>query len=166
MDFRRLLRVACGLGLVVAIAAVALPVRAETLPEKTSKMERLMRADDYNFKNSKSPSVWSIPFTGKHMSNVKVILAVSEESNSDLIVVFVTVAEKRHLPATADFMRKLLDENHQLDRVKVGYDADGDLFVREDASLRVVDEAELKTIVDQVFKSADEVYGMVEPNLQ
>ena len=166
MDFSRLLRMACGLGLVAVMAAVALPVRAETLPEKTSKMERLMRADDYNFKNSKSASVWSIPFTGKHKSDIKVILAVSEEPGSDLIVVFVTVAEKRHLPVTADFMRKLLAENHELDRVKVGYDSDGDLFVREDASLRVVDEAELKTIVDQVYKSADEVYGMVEPNLQ
>jgi Putative bacterial sensory transduction regulator len=168
MDFPRLLRMTCGLGLMAAALAVAAPAGTETLSlsDKTSKMERLMRADDFGFKNSRSSSVWSIPFTGKHMSNIKVILAVSEEPGSDLLVVFVTVAEKRRMPVSADFMRKLLDENHQLDRVKVGFDADGDLFVREDASLRVVDEAELKNIVDQVYKSADEVYGVVAPELQ
>ena len=166
MDIGRLLRMACRLGLVAVVVAAALPGRTETLNEKASKMERMMRADDYSFKNSRSSTVWSIPFAGKHMSNIKVILAVSEEPGSDLLVVFVTVAEKRRLPVTTDFMEKLLSENHQLDRVKIGYDRDGDLFVREDASLRVVDETELKEIVDQVYKSADELYEVVAPNLQ
>jgi len=166
MGFPRLLRVTCGLGLMAATLAVASPAGTETLSDKTSKMERLMRADEFGFKNSRSSTVWTIPFTGKHMSNIKVILAVSEEPGSDLLVVFVTVAEKRRMPVNADFMHKLLDENHQLDRVKVGFDADGDLFVREDASLRVVDEAELKNIVEQVYKSADEVYGVVASDLQ
>ena len=47
------------------------------LSEKTSKMERLMRTDDYKFKNSKSANVWTILFTGMHMSEIKVVLAVS-----------------------------------------------------------------------------------------
>ncbi len=166
MDLRRLSRIACGLGLMATMLPVALPVRAETLNEKTAKMERLMRADDYNFRNSKSSTVWSIHFTGKHLTDIKVILAVSEEPGSNLLVVFVTVVEKRRLPVTTDFMEKLLSENHQLDRVKIGYDADGDLFVRADANLRVVDETEMKEIVDQVYKSADELYGIVSPSLQ
>jgi hypothetical protein len=148
------------------MAACCAPLSAQSLTEKTSKMERLMRADAYSFQSTRSASVWTIHFTGKHLTDIKVILAIAEEPDSDLMVIFVTVAEKAHLPVTADFMSKLLKENHELDRVKVGYDADGDLFVREDAALRITDEAEMKAIIDQVEKSADEIYGIVQPDLQ
>lgn len=141
------------------------PAHAQSaLDTREAKVVSLMKADGYNYVPSRSPSVWSIHFPGKHLTDIKVILAVSEDE--DLMVVFVTVAEKRRLPVTADFMIKLLDENHALDRVKVGYDADGDLFVREDSSVRILDAEEFRAIVDQVEKSADEVYGIVAPSLQ
>lgn len=163
MRFPGSFRLICAVSLMAACCA---PLSAQSLTDKTSKIERLMRADSYNYVNSRSASVWSIHFTGKHLTDIKVVLAVSEEADSDLMVIFVTVAEKAHLPVTTDFMSKLLKENHELDRVKVGYDADGDLFVREDAALRITDEAEMKAIIEQVQKSADEVYGIVQPDLQ
>ncbi|HWG21781.1 MAG TPA: YbjN domain-containing protein [Terracidiphilus sp.] len=154
------------MGLLATVLGAALPARAQLLEAREARMITLMKADSYNYVASRSPSVWSIHFTGKHLNDIHVILAVSDDKDDDLMVVFVTVAEKRRLPVNTDFMRKLLEENHTLDRVKIGYDADGDLFVRTDASLRTVDADEFRDIVDQVQKSADEVYGIVQPSLQ
>jgi len=166
MDFRRVMRGTLGVALLTAVFSLALPARAQSVDANIAKVVRLMKADAYNYVASSSPSVWSIHFTGKNLTDIKVILAVATDQGSDLMVVFVTVAEKKRLPVTTDFMRKLLNENHTLDRVKVGYDADGDLFVRADSNVRVLDEAEFKDMVDQVEKSADEVYGIVQPSLQ
>lgn len=70
------------------------------------------------------------------------------------------------MPVTTDFMRTLLEENHELDQVKVGYDREGDLAVRIDSSVRVMDAAELREIVNQVKNASDEIYGMIEPSLR
>jgi hypothetical protein len=102
-----------------------------------------------------------IPFTGDHLKNIKVVVTVKDST----MVVFVTVAENQHLPVTTDFMRALLEQNHELDRVKVGYDREGDLSVRIDSNVRVMDAPELREIVNQVKNASDEIYGMIEPSL-
>jgi len=81
------------------------------------------------------------------------------------MVVFVTLVQNQRLPVTTDFMRTLLEQNHELDRVKVGYDRDGDLSVRIDSNMRVIDATELRDIVNQVKNASDEIYGMIEPSL-
>ncbi|MGO9434893.1 MAG: hypothetical protein ACLPH3_09515 [Terracidiphilus sp.] len=129
--------------------------------DSAAKVVNLMRADSYNYLSTKSPTVWMIPFTGDHLKNIKVVVTVKDST----MVVFVTVAENQHLPVTTDFMRTLLEQNHELDRVKVGYDREGDLSVRIDGSVRVMDAAELRDIVNQVKNASDEIYGMIEPSL-
>jgi hypothetical protein len=129
--------------------------------DSAAKVVNLMRADSYNYLSTKSPTVWMIPFTGDHLKNIKVVVTVKDST----MVVFVTVAENQHLPVTTDFMRALLEQNHELDRVKVGYDREGDLSVRIDGSVRVMDAAELREIVNQVKNASDEIYGMIEPSL-
>ena len=62
------------------------------------------------------------------------------------------------MPDSTGFMRILLHLNSTLDRVKIGYDDDGDLFVRCDSSVRVLDAKEFHAIVDQVSAATDEVY--------
>lgn len=126
-----------------------------------SKMVSLMQADNYNFQPTKSPTVWLIRFSGDHLKDIKVVVTVKDST----VVVFVTLVENQRMPVTTDFMRTLLEENHELDRVKVGYDRDGDLSVRIDGSMRVMDAAELRDIVNQVRNASDEIYGMIEPSL-
>jgi hypothetical protein len=120
MNFRRFVRCSLVVGVLAIALGAAPPAPAQSVDASLAKVMRLMHDDAYNYVNSRSPSVWSIHFTGKHLNDVKVILAVSTDPGTDLMVVFVTVAEKRRLPVTTDFMRKLLEENHALDRVKVG----------------------------------------------
>jgi hypothetical protein len=129
--------------------------------DSAAKVVSLMTADSYNFVPTKSPSVWMIPFAGDHLKNIRVVVTVKDST----MVVFATIVDNQHLPVTTDFMRTLLEENHELDRVKVGYDHEGDLSVRIDSSMRVIDAAELREIVNQVRNASDEIYGMIEPSL-
>jgi hypothetical protein len=149
--------------LLLSLFLLPMGARAKTVStdDNAAKIVNLMRADSYNYLNTKSPTVWMIPFNGDHLKNIKVVVTVKDST----MVVFVTVAENQHLPVTTDFMRALLEQNHELDRVKVGYDREGDLSVRIDGNVRVMDAAELREIVNQVRNASDEIYGMIEPSL-
>jgi hypothetical protein len=110
--------------------------------------------------------VWVIHAKGTNLLDIKEIVAVGGGTGDDAtLVVFATLAEKKNLPATADFMRTLLEQNHKMDRVKIGLDNDGDLEVRIDAMLRVTDAREFQWIVNQVMNASDQLYGMIQGQL-
>ncbi|MGB7547907.1 MAG: hypothetical protein WBM14_09165 [Terracidiphilus sp.] len=150
--------------LAAALLSLALPLAAQSTTVDTAKMVSLMQACSYDFHTTSSPTVWTIHFTGTHLKDIKVVLALGGDADSNLVI-FVTVVEKRRMPVTTDFMRHLLEQNHALDQVKIGFDADGDLSVRTDASLRVADAEYLRNVVSQVKNSSDDLYGQIEPNL-
>jgi hypothetical protein len=141
----------------------ALPAPAQS-GDDIAKVISLMNADGYNFNATNSKSVWAIHFAGNNVKDIRVGVTISPQPAATLVV-FVTVAEKRRLPVTTDFMRLLLDQNEKMDRVKIGFDGEGDLMVRIDARLRVTDAAEFKSIVEQAKNASDELYGMIEPQL-
>jgi hypothetical protein len=143
---------------------LALPVQAQTKAEKAEKLVRLFKECKYDYHTTKSPTVFAVHFTGKHIKDIKVVLAIGNDEDSDLIV-FVTAAEKRRLPNTTDFLYTLLKANHDYDQVKVGFDGDDDLSVRIDGALRVADAQYIRNIVNQVKNTSDELYGKIEPDL-
>ena len=145
------------------VFSLVLPMAAQTAEQGTAKMVSLMQANNYNFITTRSPTVWVIHFTGSHLKDVKVILALDTDNNQ--MVIFVTVVEKRRMPVTTDFLHTLLKFNHEFDRVKVGLDADDDLSVRVDAPLRLADATEFHDIVTQIKNASDEIYGKIEPQL-
>lgn len=158
----RFTRIACLLLFPVFLLPLATPARAQSQSD-IDKVVYLMKADNYDFRTTDSTSVWTIHFVGDHLKDIKVVIAVGGDPS--MLVIFVTVAEKRTLPVTTAFMNSLLKDNHDFDRVKIGYDADGDLFVRDDAMLRVTDPEEFKSIIHQVETSSDEIYGDIQPQL-
>lgn len=164
MNCARILR-AAGLVLLSALVlSLAVPAQGQSQSD-IDKVVRLMKADSYDYRTTNSSSVWTIHFTGQHLNDIKVVLAVGDGDDPTLVT-FVTVTEKRRMPVSTAFMRTLLEENHKLDRVKIAYDADGDLEVRIDAMLRVTDPVEFKSIVEQVKNSSDEIYGLIQDQLQ
>jgi len=149
--------------LAALLLSFALPMAAQTSTDGTAKMVSLMQANNYSFTTTRSPTVWVIHFTGTHLKDIKVVLAIDVANNQ--MVIFVTVVEKRRMPVTTDFLHQLLKFNHEFDRVKVGLDADDDLSVRIDAPLRISDATDFHDIVTQIKNASDEIYGKIEPNL-
>jgi hypothetical protein len=145
-------------------AIYAQPIGSTTFGQDASaaRVGHLLEVSGYNFKQSpKSDKVWVVDFKGKSLASFKVVLATQD----DLLVTFVTVTEKKRLPTSSEFLAKLLKFNHSLDRVKIGIDDDGDLFVRTDVTIRVLDNQEFKLNIEQVAAAADEVYNGIKPYL-
>ncbi|HKN20681.1 MAG TPA: hypothetical protein VJX73_04660 [Terracidiphilus sp.] len=173
MNFRPKQLGACLVLLSAALFSLAPPLHAQTpadkaaaqaLADKTEKLVRLMKEDDFNYVTTTSPTVFVIHLTGDHLKDIKVILAIGTDEDSDLVV-FVTVTPKATMPTTADFRYILLKANHEYDQVKVGFDGDDDLSVRIDASMRVADATYLKNVINQVKNASDEIYGKIQPYL-
>jgi hypothetical protein len=118
-----------------------------------NKATQLLQASGYTF-TTHTPIVWSVIRPGSSLKSIKVVISVSES----LLVVFVTVVPKARMRMTPEFMHALLKFNYSLDRVKVGFDDDGDLCVRSDTSIRLTDVQEFKVIVEQVAAASNEVY--------
>lgn len=149
----------------LSAAMFAAPVlRAQTTSDKADKLVRLMKEDGYDYKTTTSSTVFFIHFPGDHLKDIKVVMAIADDEDSDLIV-FVTVTPKATMPTTADFRYTLLKFNHEYDQVKVGFDRDDDLSVRIDGSMRVADATYLKSIINQVKMASDEIYGKIQPDL-
>ncbi len=161
----RLMPIAASLVLLsAALFTAAPPLHAQTATAKADKLVALMKADNFTYVATTSPTVFVIHFTGTNLKDIKVVLAVGGDEDSDLVV-FVTVTPKATMPATADFRYILLKADHEYDQVKIGFDGDDDLSVRIDGSLRVADATYLLNIVNQVKNSSDEIYGKIQPYL-
>jgi hypothetical protein len=63
---------------------------------------------------------------------------------------------------TPELIRALLKFNSGLDYVKVALDSDGDISVRCDSSVRVLDLQRFNEVIDQVAASANEVYEGIQ----
>lgn len=157
-NLRALLPIVLVFAGLVSAAGQNAATQTDAPPAGAQKMVRLMTEAGYQFKVApRSNTVWSINFTGKTLQDIKVVLTVED----DLVVIFVTVAQKAHMQLTPVCTDRLLHLNDELDRVKVGLDDDDDLFVRTDSSLRTLDAQELKAEVGQVAASADIVYNRI-----
>jgi hypothetical protein len=110
-----------------------------------------------------SDAVWVVPFKGKEIDNLEVLVVVSPESN--LIVLGATVVKKKNLKQSQTLLYRLLKYNHVADYVKVGFDDDDDLFVRADLNTKTLEFQSFKEILEQVGAVADELYTQVKPDL-
>jgi len=129
-----------------------------------AKLKGLLSASNFEYHTTKSPTVFTVHYQGQHMPKIKVMLALGSDADADLVI-FVTVVEKYRMPTDTDFRRLLLEYAHQVDSVKVAFDADGDLSLRIDASMRLADASYLSARIAQLKNASDELYGKIEPQL-
>lgn len=164
------LHYAAALALLVAggLCAVSPPdaawARDKTAPKakthaessETVKMTRLLDGTGYKYVKRK-PSVWTIAFAGKRLGNSVVVVTMTPK----LAVLFTIIGANAVTQKTPQLMQILLRANSTFDYCKVGFDHDGDLFVRLDAPMRVTDSRQLKTDLEQLMSASDELYGQV-----
>lgn len=126
----------------------------------SAKITRLLNESKLTF-TKQSETIWTTPFEGQNLKDIPVVMSVG----GDILVIFALVAEKKDFNATPALMQKLLTANAEFDRAKIGVDKEGDIFVRIDLSIRVLDAAELKTNIEQTSAVADQVFAYVQPSL-
>lgn len=127
----------------------------------TVKVLQLLESTGLGYTKAQE-NVWVIKYKGQQLSEFSVIVIYSQ----NMLIFVSVVAEKKNYKTPPDLLQKLLALNDDLDRVKIGIDNDdGDLFVRIDLSLRVVDETEFKANLEQISAAVDETYAVLKPYL-
>ena len=136
------------------------PISGWAQESPSAKAARLMNDSGFTYTKA-SDAVWTVQFEGKSLKNITVIASVGD----NVMILFAVVAEKKNVKATPAMMKKLLGLNEELDRVKIGIDKEGDVFVRIDLSIRILDKQELKENLDQAAAAANDVFAALKPFL-
>jgi hypothetical protein len=141
-----------------ASTAFAEPPQGAQKSSSATKLAQILDQSGYTFTKA-ADNVWVIPFKGKALTEFSVFITSVE----DIVVIGAVVAEKKNMKVTPEMMQKLLRLTHNLDRVKIGFDDEEDLFVRVEVSARVLDTEEFKANTEQVAAAADEVFAAIKP---
>ncbi len=101
--------------------------------------------------------VWEIPGAGKNLKEFGIRLALAD----DILLVMVRLADRKDLKLQPDLMTKLLELNHKFDWIKLALSEDM-LYLRMDTHVRLVDNQELKYLVEQIANATDETYPQIK----
>jgi hypothetical protein len=132
--------------------------QAKANPQTVSRLAGLLEQSGYTYKKA-ADNVWLVNFKGNSLADINVIVTSAE----GLIIMGVVVAEKSAMRVTPEMMRKLLKLTHEIDRVKIGFDNDDDLFVRSEVNARLFDLEEFKSDMQQVAAASDKVHAAIKP---
>ncbi|HYE71808.1 MAG TPA: YbjN domain-containing protein [Blastocatellia bacterium] len=154
-------RIFAVLFLIVCLSLLPIQTIAQASQDKTGpKLVQLLEQSGYKYTKA-ADKAWTIPFTGKVISDFIAVVTYEE----DIVVIFTIVAEKAEYKVTPELMQKLLRMNGDLDRVKIGIDKEGDMFVRIDLSISTLTADELKINANQVASATEQVYEAITPFL-
>ncbi|MCC7309181.1 MAG: YbjN domain-containing protein [Acidobacteria bacterium] len=145
--------------LFIIACVLMLGMNAVGQENSSQRVARVINETGLSFTKA-SDNVWTVPYQGKARKDIIVVASVA----GDLITLFSVVAEKKDLKPSPEMLQKLLKFNADFDRVKVGIDKDGDVFVRIDLSIRVLDKDEMTVNVDQVAAAADDIFKGLKPH--
>jgi len=108
-------------------------------------------------------NMWTSPFEGKSIGKFDVEVFSSASIGSDLILVSVTIAEKKDIKLSQDLLYKLL--KFSADRVQVTITSNGDLIVESDINGRLMDWQEFNEAVQQLASAADLLHDQIKKDL-
>jgi len=141
------------------------PARSAPATDPTAaaatKVAQLLSRSGYTY-TTHNKTTWSTELERKNIGKVRVIISVG----GDIVVIFAILAKKANIQKTTQFLETLLSANHDYDYAKIGLDKDGDLFVRIDTPARVIDGQDLKSVIQQVANSSDELYAKVSGSIR
>ncbi len=126
----------------------------------SAKAARLLNDSKVKFTKIED-GIWTVPFGGKQLKDFQVVVA----ADKTYLLTFATIANQKQFRAASELCKKLLVHNDEFDRVKIGIDNRGDVVVRIDLSMRLVDKQELTEALNQTAAAADQVYGSIVPFL-
>lgn len=157
---KKLFSILISFALITLLAISASAQDKKVVLDKASATKIVQMLEDSGHVYGKAAdNVWSVKFRGNNIDDIAVITIGHE----GLLILVAVVAEKKDFKASPEMLMKLARLNDDYDRIKVGIDKDGDLFVRVDLTLRVTDSQEFKMNVEQVSAAADEIAAVIKP---
>ena len=149
--------------LIAAFAACWLCLGSTALyaQSDSARVDKMLKEAGFTYTTHNS-NTWSINFERKTLGKFRVIVS----TGSDIVVTFVIIAKKANINKTPKLMETLLTANHEYDYVKVGFDNDGDLFVRIDNQMRTADTREMKETVNQVANASEELFQKISGSIK
>jgi len=105
--------------------------------------------------------IWIIRRSGPNLRNFSITLS----QRSGTLVAQVNVAKSKYFRLN-DAAPTLLKLAYGLDYAKVGFDSEGDLWVRNEARIKSLDVDELNNNLDRVAMAADQVFAELNNNFR
>ncbi len=138
-----------------------LPIAAA--PQRVDDKEAVATVDrllaQLGQKYTKAPSgIWIIPRESK-LRSFQVVLSYT----AGTLTTEVLVARGKSVPRLNEAALKLLGLANRLPYVKICIDKDNDVFVRNEAGLKFLNQEEFTTHLESVATAADQVYGELQP---
>jgi hypothetical protein len=134
--------------------------QVKTDPQVVAKLAQILEKSGYPYKKA-AENVWVVSFKGKSMADISVLVTSVE----NLIVMGAVVAPKSSMKVTPEMTFKLLRLVHDIDRVKIGFDDDEDLFVRAEVNSRCFEVEEFKSSMEQISAGADKIHAAIKSYL-
>jgi hypothetical protein len=134
-------------------AAKAPPVRDAT------DIVLLLEKSGYKY-TKVSDGVWEIIFAGKNTGDFPVRLALA----GNIVLAIAKLGDRKELQMDPAFLTRLLECNDQFDFVKISLSKDM-LYLRMEATTRLLDGQELKHVLEQVSAATDEIYPQIKQYL-
>ena len=129
----------------------------QSKPDAKARIGQLLQQSAYSYRST-GDTTWTISRTGSNLGSYRIIVA----AGTDYLILGVVVAEKRKMRMSQELLFKLLRLNDTAaDFVKIGLDADEDLFVRAELRVRNLDVEDFKASTESVASVSDRVYGEI-----
>lgn len=141
----------------MAPAAVAAPPQGDATapsPEVQALMDQALQRSGLKYRKVKD-RFWFGTCESKLVANCQILMTATPQ----MLVIGVVIKQKKDLSLTPDVLAGLLRLNHNLERVKVGIDDDGDLFERVEVTTRGLD-------ADEILTDLKAVQDAIEPTAQ
>jgi len=148
-----LLAVAFTLVLASGVCSASGQDKSKSAPEVVTLLER----SGYSYKKV-GDGVWEVPGTGKNLKEFAIKLALAD----DVLLVMVKLVDRKELKLLPALSTKLLELNHKFDSIKLALSEDM-LYLRMDTHVRLLDDKELKYLVEQIANATDETYPQIRP---
>ncbi|MEK6289211.1 MAG: hypothetical protein AABO57_26150 [Acidobacteriota bacterium] len=149
-------RAIIALALVGLLTSVIGSAYAQDKSKGGAQIVALLEKSGYSY-TKVSDGVWEVPGTGKNLKEFGIRLALAD----DILLVMVKLADRKDLKLQPALMTKLLELNHKFDSIKLALSEDM-LYLRMDTHLRLLDNQELKYLVEQIANAADETYPQIK----
>ena len=108
-------------------------------------------------------NIWTVAYQGESIGKFDLIVATVPDT--ELFFMSVPLAKKKDLRINEDLLYKLLRYNNSADYVKVGFDDDGDLFLRAEVNARLIDLKEFKIIIEQVAAASNQLHEQIKDSI-